>query len=178
MSVYRVTPAAGAPCLRCAPTLARATARAQQEFPAGVLALVLVELAELDQLVREGAAVPMEGRRRVEVYRAVQRERERGAARVQAVREKVREEARQKRAAARAAEEARKADEKERQRAEREAEKKRQAAAARTAQRSAEQAAKLQQERQEAQQVVAPPVMPQEPAWPLEMDDTRAPWDQ
>jgi len=137
VTIYRVTPLAGVPCLRHGTSIARATARALAEFPAGLQTIEPVSVRELAVLVAGSVLIPVEGRRAVEVFNAVQRERARVSGRFAKAREAACEKAQQKKAE----EAARRAELKAQAKAERAAEKKRAERAAQVAARAAAKAA-------------------------------------
>lgn len=63
MPTFRLNPVIGAPCLRHAGSLSKATSRGLREFPAGLLSVELLGLAELATLARAGAVLPVAARR-------------------------------------------------------------------------------------------------------------------
>jgi hypothetical protein len=159
MTTYRLTPVEGAPVLRQARSIERATARGLLAFPAGLRSVEPVGLAELAELAANGVPLPLEAQRRVAVHNAVQKERAKANARVLAVRDKVREEARVKKVAQEEEEKARrealKAEAKAWAKAEKEAEKR--------------------QNRKDTKKAAAeqtPSAMPVEP-----IDNERPPWE-
>ncbi len=125
MTIYRLTPANGVPVLRQAATLQGATTRGLREFPAGLRSVKPVGLPELVSLAAEGWPLPVAARQRLKIYKAVQREKAKADARVEALRDKQREKVRNKREEEALQREALK----EQQNAERAAENKRKAAA-------------------------------------------------
>jgi Skp family chaperone for outer membrane proteins len=160
MPVYRLTPQRGAPVVRLAGNIAKATASGLRLFPAGLQSVDVVGNQELAELDAAGVPLPVAARQRLEVYKAVMRERAKANARVAALREKAYEKARAKRhqeAEQRAALRAQ-------QKAEQAAEKKRQASAERRAKRKTE---KLQASAPQA----GTPVLP------IDHNDSRPPWE-
>lgn len=157
MTTYRLVPNKGAPVLRHAASIKGATARGLREFPAGLRSVEVVGLSELGILAASGTPIPAAARQRLEVRKAVEREKAKADARVEAIREKEREKLRAKREEERTQAAALKAQEK----AERAAEKKRKKMAERRAQRKAAKAAALQ----------APAALV------VDVNDTRLPWE-
>lgn len=162
MTVFRLTPAQGAPVLRCAATLARATERGLREFPVGLRSVELLGLPHLAALAAEGWPLPAAARQCLEVYKAVQRERTRATSKAQAIREKARQKAAAERNAKRTQEQAEREAWKAAAKATRAAEKRRQQASARRAKRQAE---------EEAQAI------PPAPSLTIDTNDTRLPWE-
>jgi hypothetical protein len=168
MPLYRLMPQQGAPIFIQAGNLAKANSIGLREFPAGMLRSAgPISVQEMAALDAEGVPLPVAARQRLEVYRAVQRERAKADARVAAMREKERERVRikreqeaEKRAALRA-----------QQKAEREAERKRKEAAARRAKREAE---KLQVN---TPQATAPVLEASAPVIAIDHSDARLPWE-
>jgi hypothetical protein len=88
VTFYRIAPEGAAPVLRQAGSIARATARGLQEFPAGLRSVQPVNLPELAAMATAGLPLPVSARQRLEVYQAVQREKAKADARVEAIRER------------------------------------------------------------------------------------------
>jgi colicin import membrane protein len=166
MTIYRLTPEQGAPILCQATRIAKATARGRQQFPSGLRSVEPVSPPELAALAAAGVPLPVAARQRLEVYKAVQRERARGAARAEAIRDSIHEKAREAARAKREEEAARKAALKAEARAEREAAKRKKAAAERKAQRVA-----AKQAAQEA------PAMAATVALAVDVNAARLPWE-
>jgi hypothetical protein len=162
MIIYRLTPQQGVPVLRHAASTKGATSRGLREFPAGLRSVEPIGLPELAALAAAGVPLPVAARQRLEVYKAVQREKAKANARAEAIREKAREKVRAKREEERAKRAAQRAQEK----AERAAVKKRKAVAQRRDQRKAEKLAQA-----------APLPAPAAPPLLIDMDDTRLPWE-
>lgn len=161
---YRITPASGVPVLRCAATLKGATRGGLREFPQGLLSVDVVGIPELARLAAEGVPLPVAARHRVEVRRAVQREKAKADARVEAFREKQREKVRAKQEEDREQRRQLKAQAKAERASAKLAEKRRQAAADRSAKKLAE------KQQQEAAQAAAVALM-------VDASDTRLPWE-
>jgi N-methylhydantoinase A/oxoprolinase/acetone carboxylase beta subunit len=168
MTIYRLTPEHGAPVLRHAASIKGASSRGLREFPAGLRSVEVVGLAELTALAAAGVPLPAAARQRLEVHKAVERERARSAAKVQAVREAIREKAREAARAKREEEQARKE-------AEKAAEKRRKVLAERRAARQAQRSAQAAQGATQAAGGVPVQVTP--PDLVIDPADPRLPWE-
>jgi hypothetical protein len=158
VTIYRLTPNQGVPVLRQSGSIKGATSRGLREFPGGLRAVEPLSVSDLVALAATGVPLPVAARHLLAVHKAVQREKAKAAARVEAIRDKAREKVR----AERQEEADRKAALKAQEKADRAAERKRKVAAERRAKKKAE---KLQQAVQPEAAVLDP-------------TDNRLPWEE